>query len=141
MSDFIIAVHSLVLLAHKNEQLNSKELADNLCVNSVRIRTILNKFVDAGLVNTKIGLKGGYTLNKDYNKITLADIITILKFDFIENSWYTGEMCECAISSGMKEYMESLIAILNDDIYFILEKITLKDVYEKLIKIKEEAIK
>mgnify|MGYP000609261798 CR=1 FL=1 len=37
-SEFIIAIHVLVYLRKENKQLSSEELADNVCVNPVRIR-------------------------------------------------------------------------------------------------------
>lgn len=41
-SEFIIAIHVLVYLRKENKQLSSEELADNVCVNPVRIRKVLS---------------------------------------------------------------------------------------------------
>ena len=46
MSEFLIAIHALVYLGHRNEPLTSEELAENICVNPVRVRTVLKAFID-----------------------------------------------------------------------------------------------
>lgn len=135
MSEFLIAIHALVYLGHRAEPLTSEALAENICVNPVRVRTVLKAFIDKGVVKTKRGQSGGYVLHKDLADINLAEVAQVLKYELIHNNWYTGdeEAC-CQISAGIQGYIRGLIALINIDIQSLLKKITLKDVETSILK-------
>ena len=54
-SDFCVAVHGMVYLNHKNCQLSSEELAENICTNPARVRKVMAKLKKKNLVQTKEG--------------------------------------------------------------------------------------
>lgn len=135
MSEFLIAIHALVYLGHRNEPLTSEELAENICVNPVRVRTVLKAFIEKGIVKTKRGQSGGYVLHNKLSEINLAEIAQILNYDLIHNNWYTGdEEAGCQISAGIQGYVRGLIALINIDIQNLLKKITLQDVETSILK-------
>lgn len=135
MSEFLIAIHALVYLGHCNTALNSDQLAENICVNPVRVRTVMKYFVDGGMVKTKRGQSGGYVLNQPLDDISLADIAQMLNYELLHNNWYTGdENACCQISAGIQGYIRGLIAVINIDINNLLKKITLKDVENAILK-------
>lgn len=135
MSEFLIAIHALVYLGHRCEALNSDCLADSICVNPVRVRTVMKPFVESGIVKTKRGHTGGYVLVKDLNDITLLDVAQALNYELIHNNWYTGdENACCSISSGIQGYIRGLISLINVDIKNLLKKITLKDVETTILE-------
>jgi Rrf2 family protein len=74
-SEFAIALHSMLLLAHDARKLRSSaELAKNLSVHSVRIRRMLGTLKKAGLIISKPGKKGGFVVNAAPEKISLDQI-------------------------------------------------------------------
>ena len=52
-SEFTVAVHGLVFLAHKKTVFSSQALAKNVCTNPARIRKVMSKLKNAHLVETK----------------------------------------------------------------------------------------
>ncbi|NOL49343.1 RrF2 family transcriptional regulator [Pelistega europaea] len=135
MSEFLIAIHALVYLGHCNTALNSEQLAENICVNPVRVRAVMKCFVDSGIVKTKRGHSGGYVLATSLEAISLADVAQTLHYELIHNNWYTGdENACCQISAGIQGYIRGLISIINIDIYNLLKKISLKEVETTILK-------
>ena len=59
-SAFCVAVHALICLNRRQEQLSSEELARSICTNPARVRKIMAGLKRAGLVETKEGNEGGY---------------------------------------------------------------------------------
>ena len=56
---FCVAVHALICLNRRQEQLSSEELARSICTNPARVRKIMAGLKRAGLVETKEGNEGG----------------------------------------------------------------------------------
>ena len=54
-SDFTVAVHALVCLAHSGKVLSSEALAENICTNPARIRKLSAKLKRAGVMETNDG--------------------------------------------------------------------------------------
>ena len=54
-SAFCVAVHALICLNRRQEQLSSEELARSICTNPARVRKIMAGLKRAGLVETKEG--------------------------------------------------------------------------------------
>ena len=78
-SEFCIAVHGLVFLKLKKQCLSSEALAENICTNPARVRKVMAKLKKAGLVSTKEGSEGGYSLAKNAQQITLKQISAALQ--------------------------------------------------------------
>lgn len=135
MSEFLSAIHILVYLGHKKDKINSDDLAKNVCVNPVKVRSVLNKFIKKGIVSTSRGKLGGYSLNYNLDDISILDIIETINFKIIHNNWYTGDInSECNISSGIENYIKDLINTLNIEVEKILSKISLKDVEKSILE-------
>ena len=64
-SDFIVAVHALVFLNHKQGVVSSEALAENVCTNAARVRKVMAPLKRAGLVETREGNEGGYRFAAD----------------------------------------------------------------------------
>ncbi|MDD7182921.1 RrF2 family transcriptional regulator [Peptostreptococcus porci] len=138
MSEFIIALHALVCLAHDGCSKSSEELSANLCTNPVRIRKVMSKCKKIGLVKTKAGVNGGYIISKSGKEITLRDIYDAVNIPLIDTRWHSGDISsECIIASGMGEYVTELFSLLNDKVLVVLGEITLEDVEHRLMSIKE----
>ncbi len=132
-SDFNIAVHALVYLDHKNTQLSSEELAENICTNPARVRKVMAKLKLAGLVSTKEGAVGGYQMERPAHDIDLAQISRILDVTFVKTNWSSGDPdMECLVASGMANIMDGIYDDMNTLCRERLSTITILDI-EKTI--------
>lgn len=52
-SDFSIAVHALVYLGKNQDLISSDELAKHICTHPVRVRRVMIKLREAGLIKAK----------------------------------------------------------------------------------------
>ena len=113
-SDFIVAVHAMTFLCHKNQLLSSEELADNVCTNPARVRRVMSKLKKAGLVKTREGRTGGGFFSDTAGNVTLGEISAALDVDFAEFNWRSGdEDRDCMICSGMSDYMDMISKAIN----------------------------
>ena len=138
MSEFIIALHALVFLMHAGESKSSGELSTNLCTNPVRIRKVMAKCKKYGIVTTKAGVNGGYMVADKGENINLKHIYDAVSVPIIESKWHSGDLdSDCAICSGMAQYVDELFFKMNEECVKMLETIKLCDVEERLGQIKE----
>ena len=132
MSEFIIALHALVFLMHAGESKSSE------CTNPVRIRKVMAKCKKYGIVTTKAGVNGGYMVADKGENINLRQIYEAVSVPIIESRWHSGDMdSDCAICSGMAQYVDELFFMMNEECVRMLENIKLCDVEERLGQIKE----
>lgn len=126
-SEFIIAVHSLVLLAHRPDAMaSSEEIASNVCTNPVRVRKVMSCLRKGGYVNTREGPGGGYKLSQVPNAITLADIYRSLTAGSLAPGWCSGnpEM-DCVVASNMGEVMKAVFCEADKQLESYFESVTI----------------
>ncbi len=139
-SEFAVAVHGLVYLNKKKTTISSEELASNVCTNPARIRKVMAKLKKAGMIVTKEGLEGGYHFIKDPAQVNLKQVCDALEVTFVSSSWKSGdENMPCMISSGMSGVMDDIYGELNELCRIRMEKITIKDIQEKLVKSRQNS--
>jgi Rrf2 family transcriptional repressor of oqxAB len=71
---FKIAVHSIVWLAKSNGILSSAMIASSVDSHATFMRRVMQDLAVAGIVESKGGREGGYSLRKSADVITLGDI-------------------------------------------------------------------
>jgi Rrf2 family transcriptional repressor of oqxAB len=71
---FKIAVHSIVWLAKSNGILSSAMIASSVDSHATFLRRVMQDLAVAGIVESKGGREGGYSLRKSADEITLGDI-------------------------------------------------------------------
>ncbi len=134
-SEFAVAVHGLVYLDQTKITTSSEELASNVCTNPARVRKVMAKLKKAGIIATKEGLEGGYHLIGDPDSISLKQISDALDVTFVSSSWKSGdENNPCMVASGMAGVMDEIYGELNELCRERMERITIKDIREKLIR-------
>ncbi len=132
-SDFTIAVHALVFLNHKGRNVCSEELAQNICTNPARVRKVLAKLKQAGLVETKEGLGGGYCFQLLPGQVTLEQVLAALGEEVVSASWHSGSAEQaCLIASGMAGIMDQLYGGMDQAARQYLMQITIADVDHKI---------
>ena len=129
-SEFTIAVHSLVYLAHKPERMASSEaIADNVATNPARIRKVMSCLKRGGYVNTREGAGGGYRLTLDPAGVTLADIYKLMAQGSVIPSWCSGDPdMDCVVGSNMREVMDGIFCKAEKQLESYFSGITLLDV-------------
>ncbi len=132
-SDFCVAVHALVYLNHKDCVLSSEELADNICTHPARVRRVLSKLKQAGLVDTKEGSVGGYRFTQRPDKVSLEQVAQALSVRFVETAWKSGDAdMECLVASGMAGLMDEVFDDLNGRCNSRLSEITIDQLDKKI---------
>ncbi|MGG4144749.1 Rrf2 family transcriptional regulator [Paenibacillus algorifonticola] len=106
-SEFTIAVHSLVYLAHLPENMASSEMiAINVGTHSARVRKVMSGLRRSGYVDTREGSGGGYRLTIDPSVVTLADVYRVMAQGSLIPSWCSGDPgMECVVGSNMNQVM------------------------------------
>lgn len=132
-SDFIIAVHAMAYLRKHPRMISSEELAENICVNPVRVRKVMAQLKTYGLVDTKQGLSGGYSFSIQNETVTLNQIYDALQIRIFHSNWRSGDThLKCIVSSGMAQVMDEVYDTMEIACYEKLKAITICDVVDKL---------
>lgn len=107
MSQFIMATHALVYLAHTGTRCSSQQLATNICANPAQIRKVTRALVAANLLEVQNGRDGGYALAKPAAQISLADVARACDTEFLAGTWISGDHNKpCFISSNMSTWAQ-----------------------------------
>jgi len=133
-SEFIIAVHSLVLLAHRPDGMaSSDEIATNVCTNPVRVRKVMSCLRKNGFVETREGSGGGYRLSREPGDMTLADVYRALTAGSLAPKWCSGDPeSDCLVGSNMAEVMNSVFCGADEQLERYFESITIGQMLSKL---------
>lgn len=133
-SEFIIAVHSLVLLAYRPDGMaSSEEIATNVCTNPVRVRKVMSCLRKTGFVDTREGSGGGYRLSRQPDSVTLADIYRALASGSLAPSWCSGNPeQDCVVSSNMGEVMNAVFCGADRQLELYFETITIGQMLSRL---------
>ena len=135
-SEFIIALHALAYLRHRNTKVSSEELAKSICTNPARIRKVMAKLKKAGLLETREGNSGGYELQGDASTIKLSDLALALQQPLTKSGWRSGALnTYCMVATGMGTVVDTLEASLNAVCMQYLSQITIEDISQQLIAI------
>lgn len=135
-SEFIIALHALAYLRHRNTKVSSEELAKSICTNPARIRKVMAKLKKAGLLESREGNSGGYELQGDASAIKLSDLAQALQQPLTKSRWRSGALnTYCMVATGMGTVVDTLEASLNEVCMQSLSQITIEDISQQLIAI------
>jgi len=126
-SEFVIAVHSLVLLAYRPDGMaTSEEIAENVCTHPARVRKVLSCLRKHGYIDTREGPGGGYRLLGQPNDVTLADVYRALAAGSLAPNWCSGDPeKDCIVSSNMAEVMNAVFCGADRHVEQYFEGITI----------------
>jgi Rrf2 family protein len=138
-SEFTIAVHSLVFLAHLSDRMaTSEQIAVNVSTHSARIRKVMGFLRKAGYVRTKEGIGGGFILDCDPNKVTLAEIYRLTSQGSLKPNWCSGDTSKsCMISSNMEKVMDCMFGDAEMQMETYFEKHTIESVLRRVVELGE----
>lgn len=127
-------MHSLVYLAYLPDHMASSEvIATNVCTNAARIRKIMSSLRNNKFVKTKEGVGGGYILDCNPKKISLAEIYRTVSRGSLKPNWCTGDPeQDCVVSSNAQVVMDQIFTEAEVYVEKYLEHITLSSVLERI---------
>lgn len=134
-AEHVIAIHALVYLHHRHGVVSSAELADNMCTNPARVRKVMAKLKDAGLVKSCRGRGAGYCLAAPEDDIALDRVFEAVAEVPVPTGWLSGDPHrECLVSSGMADALREVYADLNECCARRLGAITIRSIGEGIAR-------
>ncbi|MDG1881255.1 MAG: Rrf2 family transcriptional regulator [Schleiferiaceae bacterium] len=138
-------IQSLLFIARsKNEKLTPiTEITESLKISRKFLEKILSELRYEGIVTSKKGRSGGYSISKDLNSISLADIVRILEgpialLPCASHRFY--ESCKECLTPDKCSLQDALVGVRNDTVHS-LKSIKIQDLLTKEILLKKDTVK
>ena len=138
-------IQSLLFIARsKGEKLTPiTEITESLKISRKFLEKILSELRYEGIVTSKKGRSGGYSINKDLNSISVADIVRILEgpialLPCASHRFY--ESCKECLTPDKCSLQDALVGVRNDTVHS-LKSIKIQDLLTKEILLKKDAVK
>jgi Rrf2 family protein len=132
-SRFAVAVHTLTLLASKNDApLKSEQIAASVNTNAVVIRRILCALSNAGLVASQTGSAGGTRLARPPARITLLDVRRALEEGGAFGLHRRAPDRRCHVGMSIEQVLEGVLREVDVAIERVLDGVTIEDVLRKI---------
>ena len=131
---FSVSVQIMMTLAfHKDELMNSEQLAGVLKSNPTFIRKLVSNLVEAGLVQSFRGKGGGIKLASDSGTITLKQIYLAAAEDKTLMSTHQKPIIKnCPVSCCIQDVLEEIVDGIESSTKMYLGKKTLSDLMKKV---------
>jgi Rrf2 family protein len=125
---FPIAVHILTLLSKaEGELLSSDYIAGSININPALARKEISNLRNHGLVSSKEGKSGGYSLDKPANQISLADVYLLVKTQPVLGIAKNTPNPDCTVGKQINKNIDDLYADLDKTILKKLGTISIAD--------------
>jgi Rrf2 family protein len=129
---FHIAIHILTLLnSAGNELLSSEYIAASININPALLRKEISNLRRQGLVNSKEGKNGGYSLGKPAQLIKLSDVYAAVKQQPVLGVAKNTPNPDCNIGKQINKHMDSLYTEMENTLLNKLGTITLMEFSKK----------
>jgi Rrf2 family protein len=129
---FQIAVHILTLLnAQPGELLSSEYIAGSININPVLVRKEISNLRKYGLIDSKEGKAGGYSLGMPAKKILMSDVYKAVKVQPALGQAKNKPNPACPVGKQISEHLDELANEVDNTIINKLKTITLADFGEK----------
>jgi Rrf2 family protein len=129
---FAIAVHILTLLEkEKGEVTTSEFLAGSININPVLVRKELSNLKKQGLVESREGKSGGFSLARPARQILLSDIYEAVRQWPILGQSRNSPNPHCPVGRQINGHLEDIYAEAEDAIIKRLGKTTLAEFVKK----------
>jgi Rrf2 family protein len=125
---FPIAVHVLTLLSKAGDELLSSDyLAGSIAINPALARKEISNLRNFGLVTSKEGKAGGYSLGKASTLITLADVYLACKTQPVLGLAKNSPNPDCPVGKQIGKKIDQLYADLDKTLLKKLGSISIED--------------
>lgn len=124
---FATIIHILTLLATRpGEWMNSDWIASSINTNPVIVRKELGILQEHGWVTSRKGKDGGFILNISSDKITLAELYTVVKNSDVLGKKNLNPNSKCPIGKDINKNLETLFTETDELVFASLQTKTLK---------------
>lgn len=124
---FATIIHILTLLATRpGEWMNSDWIASSINTNPVIVRKELGILQEHGWVTSRKGKDGGFILNISSDKITLAELYTVVKNSDVLGKKNLNPSSKCPIGKDINKNLETLFTETDELVFASLQTKTLK---------------
>lgn len=125
---FQIAVHILTLLSKQpDELLSSDYIAGSININPALVRKEISNLRKYGLIDSKEGKTGGYTLKLPSQKILLSDVYQAVKVQPALGQAKNKPNPDCLVGKQINQHLDALAGEVDTIIFDKLKTITLAD--------------
>ena len=125
---FPIALHILTLLSKTEEELMSSDyIAGSININPALARKEISNLRNLGLISSKEGKSGGYTLAKGAEQITLADVYQAVMSQPVLGVAKNTPNPDCPVGKQINKKIDELYTDLDKILLKKLGSITLED--------------
>ena len=123
---FPIAVHILTLLSKAGDELLSSDyIAGSININPALARKEISNLRNHGLITSKEGKSGGYSLGKSARQITLADIYVAVRNQPVLGVAKNTPNPDCPVGKQINQNIDQLYADLDKTLLDKLSSITI----------------
>ncbi|WP_421871109.1 Rrf2 family transcriptional regulator [Marinoscillum sp.] len=114
---FATALHIMTLLADsKDEWLRSEWIAGSININPVIVRKELSVLNAAGLVESRKGKTGGFTLSRNSEQITLDEIYLAVKNSDVLGKKNQQPNPKCPIGKDINNQLDGLFSSIDQSV-------------------------
>ena len=125
---FPIAVHILTLLSKAGDELLSSDyIAGSININPALVRKEISNLRNLGLIISKEGKSGGYSLGKSSKQITLADVYLAVKTQPVLGVAKNTPNPDCPIGKQINKNIDQLYVDLDKTLLKKLGSISIED--------------
>jgi Rrf2 family protein len=125
---FPMAVHILTLLSKaEGELLSSDYIAGSININPALARKEISNLRNNGLIESKEGKSGGYSLGKPANQISLADVYLLVRTQPLLGAAKNIPNPDCPIGKQINKNIDDLYADVDKTILKKLGSISIVD--------------
>jgi Rrf2 family protein len=125
---FQIALHILTLLSRADDELLSSDyIAGSININPALARKEISNLRNHGLIASKEGKNGGYSLSKSAGQISLADIYQAVKTQHILGSAKNLPNPDCSVGKQINKNIDLMYADLDKTLLEKLGSMSLAD--------------
>ncbi|MEI7025260.1 RrF2 family transcriptional regulator [Paenibacillus sp. y28] len=130
-SEFVIAVHSLVLLAHvPGNMMTSEQISSSISVHPVRVRKVLSLLRKKGYIVSKEGIGGGFILACEPQQVCLDELYWLTSSGSIKPKWPSCNK-DCVIGAHIEETMDCIIGEGERQLTGYFNTFTIADILER----------
>jgi FeS assembly SUF system regulator len=111
-------------LAAAPDQLTTEAIVQQTGVPDATVRKLLRQLVDGGIVSSRRGLKGGYRLSREPDRISVAELIAAIEGPIgLTECTHEDDQCNLSPGCGMRANWHVITELINRQ----LATITLAD--------------
>ncbi|NIJ41122.1 Rrf2 family protein [Parvibaculum indicum] len=105
-SQLSLALHLLLHMAEMNEPVTSERLASAMNTNAVVIRRLMGGLRERGIVQSRKGHHGGWTLSRPLAELTLRDVYLALGAGPLLSLTHRTQNPDCLIEQAVNETLD-----------------------------------